>query len=71
MRNHPYLSYKSDKVLNPIGPRNFDSSYTTSSSSRPPLEDILYTSIKKQGEENQRFETMFTRIDEEMSETKS
>ena len=24
MRNHPYLSFKSDNVLNPTGPRNFD-----------------------------------------------
>jgi hypothetical protein len=71
MRNHPYLSYKSDNVLNPTGPRNFDTSHTTSSSSRPPLEDVLYTFIQKQGEQNQRFESMFTRIDEEMRETKS
>jgi hypothetical protein len=71
MRNHPYLSYKSDNVLNPTGPRNFDTSHTTSSSSRPPLEDVLYTFIQKQSEQNQRFETMFTRIDEEMRETKS
>jgi hypothetical protein len=71
MRNHPYLSYKSDNVLNPTSPRNFDISHTTSSSFRPPLEDIFYTFIQKQGEQNQRFETMFTRIDEEMRETKS
>jgi hypothetical protein len=71
MRNHPYLSYKSENVLNPTGPRNFDTSHTTSSSFRPPLEDVLYTFIQKQGEQNQRFETMFTRIDEEMKETKS
>jgi hypothetical protein len=58
-------------VLNPTGPRNFNTSHTTSSSSRPPLEDVLYTFIQKQGEQNQRFETMFTRIDEEMRETKS
>ena len=45
MRNHPYLIYKSDNVFNPIGPRNFDTSHTTSSSSRPPLEDVLYTLI--------------------------
>jgi hypothetical protein len=69
--NHPYLSYKSENVLNPIGPRNFDTSHTTSSSSRPPLEDVLYTFIQKQGEHNKKFETMFTRIDEEMRETKS
>uniref|UniRef100_A0A2N9IFV1 Aspartic peptidase DDI1-type domain-containing protein n=1 Tax=Fagus sylvatica TaxID=28930 RepID=A0A2N9IFV1_FAGSY len=48
MRNHPYLSYKSDNVLNPTGPRNFDTSHTTSSSSRPPLKDVLYTFIQKQ-----------------------
>jgi hypothetical protein len=71
MRNHPYLSYKSENVLNPTGPRNFDTSHTTSSSSRLPLEDVLYTFIQKQGEQNQRFDTMFTRIDEEMRETKS
>jgi hypothetical protein len=71
MRNHPYLSYKSDNVLNPTSPRNFDTSHTTSSSFRPPLEDVLYTFIQKQGEQNQRFETMFTRIDEGMRETKS
>uniref|UniRef100_A0A2N9GMM6 Retrotransposon gag domain-containing protein n=1 Tax=Fagus sylvatica TaxID=28930 RepID=A0A2N9GMM6_FAGSY len=71
MRNHPYLSYKSENVLNPTGPRNFDISHTTSSSSRPPLKDVLYTFIQKQGEQNQGFETMFTRIDDEMRETKS
>ena len=71
MRNHPYLSYKSDTVLNPTGPRNFDTPHTTSSSSRPPLEDVLYTFIQKQGEQNKKFETMFTRIDEEMRKTKS
>uniref|UniRef100_A0A2N9I2B0 Uncharacterized protein n=1 Tax=Fagus sylvatica TaxID=28930 RepID=A0A2N9I2B0_FAGSY len=51
--------------------RNFDISHTTSPSSRLSLEDVLYTFIQKQGEQNQRFETMFTRIDEEMKETKS
>uniref|UniRef100_A0A2N9FQI9 Retrotransposon gag domain-containing protein n=1 Tax=Fagus sylvatica TaxID=28930 RepID=A0A2N9FQI9_FAGSY len=50
---------------------NFDTSHTTSSSSRLPLEDVLYTFIQKQGEQNQRFDTIFTRIDEEMRETKS
>uniref|UniRef100_A0A2N9IEQ6 Retrotransposon gag domain-containing protein n=1 Tax=Fagus sylvatica TaxID=28930 RepID=A0A2N9IEQ6_FAGSY len=50
---------------------NFDTSHTTSSSSKPPLEDVLYTFLQKQGEQNQRFETMFTRINEEMRETKS
>ena len=71
MRNHPYLSYKSDNVLNPTSPRNFDTSHTTSSSFRSPLEDVLHTFIQKQGEQNQRFESMFTRIDEEMRETKN
>uniref|UniRef100_A0A2N9EXL4 Retrotransposon gag domain-containing protein n=1 Tax=Fagus sylvatica TaxID=28930 RepID=A0A2N9EXL4_FAGSY len=71
MRNQPYFSYKSENVLNPTGPRNFETSHTTSSSSRLPLEDVLYTFIQKQGEQNQRFDTMFTRIDEEMRETKS
>ena len=32
---------------------------------------MLYTFIQKQGEQNQRFETMFKRIDEEMRKTKS
>ena len=71
MRNHPYLSYKSENVLNSTSSRNFDTSYTTLSSFRPPLEDVLYTFIQKHGEQNQKFETMFTRIDEEMRETKS
>uniref|UniRef100_A0A2N9GQU6 Retrotransposon gag domain-containing protein n=1 Tax=Fagus sylvatica TaxID=28930 RepID=A0A2N9GQU6_FAGSY len=62
---------QSENVLNPTGPRNFDTSHTTSSSSRLPLEDVLYTFIQKQGEQNQRFDTIFTRIDEEMRETKS
>jgi hypothetical protein len=71
MRNHPYFSYKSDNVLNPTDPRNFDTPHTISSSSRPPLEDVLYIFIQKQGEQNQRFETKFTRVDEEIRETKS
>jgi hypothetical protein len=58
-------------VLNPTDRRNFDPSHTTSSSSRLPLENVLYTFIQKQREQNQRFESMFTRIDEEMRETKS
>uniref|UniRef100_A0A2N9IEQ5 RNA-directed DNA polymerase n=1 Tax=Fagus sylvatica TaxID=28930 RepID=A0A2N9IEQ5_FAGSY len=37
----------------------------SSSSSRPPLEDVLGTFMQKQSEQNQRFETMFTRMDEE------
>ena len=65
------MSYKSDNVLNPIGPRNCDTSHTISLSSRTPLEDVLYTFIQKQGEQNQRFEIMFTRIDKEIRETKS
>ena len=48
MRNHPYLSYKSGDVLNPPPPRN--SFVPSSSSSRPHLEDVLYTFIQKQGE---------------------
>ena len=42
MQNHPYLSYKSDNVLNPPAPRNFNSPHA-SSSSRPSLEDALST----------------------------
>ena len=71
MRNHLYLSYKSDNMLNSIGLRNFDSSHTTSTSSKPPLKNVLYTFIRKQGEQNQRFESMFTKLDKEMRETKS
>uniref|UniRef100_A0A2N9H911 Integrase catalytic domain-containing protein n=1 Tax=Fagus sylvatica TaxID=28930 RepID=A0A2N9H911_FAGSY len=69
MRNHPYLSYKSDNVLNPPPPRN--NFVPSSSSSRPPLEDVLGTFMQKQSEQNQRFETMFTRMDEEVRETKN
>ena len=61
MRNHPYLSYKSDNVLNPTPPRN---NFVSSSSSRPSLEDVLSTFMYKQSEQNQSFETMFTRMDE-------
>uniref|UniRef100_A0A2N9GV66 Retrotransposon gag domain-containing protein n=1 Tax=Fagus sylvatica TaxID=28930 RepID=A0A2N9GV66_FAGSY len=43
----------------------------TQAEGKPPLKDVLYTFIQKQGEQNQRFETMFTRIDEKMRETKS
>ena len=68
MRNHPYLSYKSDNVLNPTPPRN---NFVSSSSSRPSLEDVLSTFMYKQSEQNQRFDTMFTRINEEMRKTKS
>ncbi|XP_075655308.1 uncharacterized protein LOC142625560 [Castanea sativa] len=70
MRNHPYLSYKSDNVLNPPAPRNFNSPHA-SSSSRPSLEDALSTFIQRQCEQNQKFESMFTRLDEEVRETKS
>ncbi|XP_023914324.2 uncharacterized protein LOC112025872 [Quercus suber] len=70
MRNHPYLSYKSDNVLNPPTPRNFNSPHA-SSSSRPSLEDALSTFIQGQSEQNQKFESMLTRLDEEVRETKS
>uniref|UniRef100_A0A2N9H9R5 Reverse transcriptase domain-containing protein n=1 Tax=Fagus sylvatica TaxID=28930 RepID=A0A2N9H9R5_FAGSY len=69
MRNHPYLSYKSDNVLNPPPLRN--NFVPSSSSSRLPLEDVLGTFMQKQSEQNQRFETMFTRMDEEVRETKN
>ena len=69
MRNHPFLSYKSDNVLNPPPPRN--NFVPSSSSSRPPLEDVLGTFMQKQSEQNQRFETMFTRMDEEVREIKN
>ena len=74
IRNHPYLSYKSDNVLNPPAPRNFNSphaSSSSSSSSRPSLEDALSTFIQRQSEQNQKFESMLTRLDEEVRETKS
>ena len=73
MRNHLYLSYKSDNVLNPPIPRNFNSPYasSSSSSSRPSLEDALSTFIQRQSEQNQKFESMITRLDEEVRETKS
>ena len=63
MRNHPYLSYKSDNVLNPPTQRNFNSPHA-SSSSRPSLKDALSTFIQRQSEQNQKFESMFTRLDE-------
>jgi hypothetical protein len=69
MRNHPYLSYKSDNMLNPPPLRN--NFISSSSSSRPLLEDVLGTFMQKQSEQNQRFETMFTRTDEEVKETKN
>ena len=73
MRNHPYLSYKSDNVLKPPAPRNFNSPHasSSSSSSRPSLEDALSTFIQRQSEQNQKFESMLTRLDEEVRETKS
>ena len=49
MRNHPYLSYKSDNVLNPPTTRNFNSPHA-SSSSRPSLEEALSTFIQRQSE---------------------
>ncbi|XP_050254844.1 uncharacterized protein LOC126700677 [Quercus robur] len=70
MRNHPNLSYKSDNVLNPPTPRNFHSPHA-SSSSRPSLEDALSTFIQRQSEQNQKFESMITRLDEEVRETQS
>ena len=70
MRNHPYLSYKSDNVLNPPAPRNFNSPHA-SSSSRPTLEDAPSTFILRQSGQNQKFESMLTRLDEEVRETKS
>ncbi|XP_065635167.1 uncharacterized protein LOC136069942 [Quercus suber] len=70
MRNHPYLSYKSDNVLNPPAPRNLNSPHA-SSSSRTSLEDALSTFIQRQSEQNQKFESMLTRLDEEVRETKS
>ena len=71
VRNHPYLSYKSDNVLNPPALRNFNSPHASSSSSRPSLEDALSTFIQRQSEQNQKFESMITRLDEEVRETKS
>ena len=70
MRNHLYLNYKSDNVLNPPAPRNFNSPHA-SSSSRPTLEDALSTFIQRQSEQNQKFESMLTKLDEEVRETKS
>ena len=51
MQNHLYLSYKSDNVLNPPVARNFNSPHaSSSSSSRPSLEDALSTFIQRQSE---------------------
>ena len=71
MRNHLYLSYKSDNVLNPLAPRNFNSPHASSSSSRTSLEDALSTFIQRRSEQNQKFESMLTRLAEEVRETKS
>ncbi|XP_065627771.1 uncharacterized protein LOC112030337 [Quercus suber] len=72
MRNHPYLSYKSDNMLNPPAPRNFNSPHASSlSSSRTSLEDALSTFIQRQNKQNQKFESMLTRLDEEVRETRS
>ena len=57
-------------MLNPPAPRNFNSPHA-SSSSRPSLEDALSTFVQRQSEQNQKFESMFTRLDEEVRETKS
>uniref|UniRef100_A0A2N9HU83 Integrase catalytic domain-containing protein n=1 Tax=Fagus sylvatica TaxID=28930 RepID=A0A2N9HU83_FAGSY len=57
---------QSDNVLNPPPPRN--NFVPSSSSSRPPLEDVLGTFMQKQSEQSQRFEIMFTRMDEEAKE---
>ncbi|XP_065636604.1 uncharacterized protein LOC136070513 [Quercus suber] len=64
MRNHPYLSYKSNFVLNPPTIRNFNSP-NASSSSKPFLEDALSTFVQRQNEQNQNFESMLSRLDEE------
>uniref|UniRef100_A0A2N9IHI1 Reverse transcriptase RNase H-like domain-containing protein n=1 Tax=Fagus sylvatica TaxID=28930 RepID=A0A2N9IHI1_FAGSY len=56
-------------MLNPPPLRN--NFISSSSSSRPLLEDVLGTFMQKQSEQNQRFETMFTRMDEEVRETKN
>ena len=57
-------------MLNPPVPRNFNSPHA-SSSSRPYLEDALSTFIQRQSEQNQKFESMLTKLDEEVRETKS
>ena len=57
-------------MLNPPTPPNFNSPHA-SSSSRPSLEDALSTFIQRQSEQNQKFESMLTRLDEEVRETKS
>ena len=61
-------------MLNPLAPRNFNSPYSSSSSSsssRPSLDDALSTFIQRQSEQNQKFESMITGLDEEVRETKS
>ena len=57
-------------MLNPPAPRNFNSPHA-SSSSRPSFEDALSTFIQRQSEQNQKFESMLTKLDEEVRETKS
>ena len=56
--------------MNPPTPKNFNSPHA-SSSSRPSLEDALNTFIQRQSEKNQKFESMLTRLNEEVRETKS
>ena len=58
-------------MLSPPTPRNFNSPHASSSSSRPSLEDALSTFIQRQSEQNKKFESMLTRLDEEVRETKS
>ena len=70
VQNHPYLSYKNDNELNLPAPKNFNSPHA-SSSSRLSLEDALNTFIQRQSEKNQKFESMLTRLNEEVRETKS
>ena len=64
------MSYKNDNELNPPAPKNFNSPHA-SSSSRPSLEDALNTFIQRQSEKNHKFESMLTRLNEEVRETKS
>ena len=64
------MSYKNDNELNLPAPKNFNSPHA-SSSSRLSLEDALNTFIQRQSEKNQKFESMLTRLNEEVRETKS
>ena len=59
-----------DNELNPPTPKNFNSPHA-SSSSRLSLEDAFNTFIQRQSEQNQKFESMLTKLDEEVRETKS